>query len=422
MSSLRSNAVMTIVAGAMMGFLVCAPFARAQQSPLTEQHLAQVNSLFQRNNLSNGYVAFDSYGRVELKGEYGDEREVDAGFSLAQTVVGVKWVSPVTPENIRVKEWEKRIGSLFSRARVLKPEARADAPPGPIRNRYALVVGVGKFKFGINSLAYSTRDAESFYQFLTDSRRGQFQRENVIFLTDENATRANVAAALDRIKGIAESDDLVTVYMSSHGTPPDKRGAVNIVTYDAEIKPRERIWHTSITEEMLKDFIDGTRAKRLVMILDTCYSNGAYRAVPGFLPPGGKSLGADEDEGYGLSRDYGKRLLGAKDIVLEDEPAKASAKGIPPADNDGWGKVLIGASGSGERSWESDNLKNSIFTYYFVNGLNRYNGSVQSAFYDAKRLVPQRVRQEKGSDIDQNPQVMATNPNWNMQLAQRNTR
>lgn len=405
-----------------MGFLVCAPFARAQQSPLTEQHLAQVNSLFQRNNLANGYVAFDSYGRVELKGEYGDEREVDAGFSLAQTVVGVKWVSPVTPENIRVKEWEKRIGSLFSRARVLKPETRADAPPGPIRNRYALVVGVGKFKYGINSLAYSTRDAESFYQFLTDSRRGQFPRENVIFLTDENATRANVAAALDRIKGIAESDDLVTVYMSSHGTPPDKRGAVNIVTYDAEIKPRERIWHTSITEEMLKDFIDGTRAKRLVMILDTCYSNGAYRAVPGFLPPGGKSLGADADEGYGLNRDYGKRLLGAKDIVLEDEPAKASAKGIPAADNDGWGKVLIGASGSGERSWESDNLKNSIFTYYFVNGLNRYNGSIQTAFYDAKRLVPQRVRQEKGSDIDQNPQVMATNPNWNMQLAQRNAR
>ncbi len=414
--------VPSIVAGALIWLLACVPFARAEQSPLTEQHLAQVNSLFQRNNIARGFVGFDSYGRAELKGEYGDEREVDAAFSLAQTVVGVRWVSPVTPENIRVKEWEKRIGSLFSRARVLKPEPKADAPPGPVRNRYALVVGVGKFKHGINPLAYSTRDAETFYHFLTDARRGQFLPENVIYLTDENATRANVAAALDRIKGVAESDDLVTVYMSSHGTPPDKRGAVNIVTYDAEIKPRERIWHTSITEEMLRDFIDGTRAKRLVMILDTCYSNGAYRAVPGFLPPGGKSLGADADEGYGLNRDYGKRLLGAKDIVFEDEPAKAQAKGIPASGDDGWGKVLIGASGSGERSWESDNLKNSIFTYYFVDGLNRHNGSIQSAFYHAQPLVPRRVRQEKGSDIDQNPQVMATTPNWNMQLAQRRAR
>jgi hypothetical protein len=416
------KAILGITAGLVIWLLASVTLVCAEQSPLTEQHLAQVNSLFRSNNVANGYVAFDSYGRAELKGEYADEREVDAAFSLAQTVVGVRWVSPVTPENIRVKEWEKRIGSLFSRARVLKPEPKGDAPPGPIRNRYALVVGVGKFKYGINSLAYSTRDAETFYQFLTDPQRGQFRPENVIYLTDENATRANVAAALDRIKGVAENDDLVTVYMSSHGTPPDKRGAVNIVTYDAEIKPRERIWHTSITEEMLKNFIDGTRAKRLVMVLDTCYSNGAYRAVPGFLPPGGKSLGADEDEGYGLNRDYGKRLLGAKDIVFEDEPVKAGAKGIPAPENDGWGKVLIGASGSGERSWESDNLKNSIFTYYFVDGLNRYNGSVQSAFYYAKPLVPQRVRQEKGTDIDQNPQVMATHPNWNMQLAQRRAR
>lgn len=406
----------------LAGVLLLTLFAHAghaQQSPVTEQHLAQVNALFQRNNVARGFVAFDRYGRMELKGEYEDEREVDAAFSLAQTVVGVRWVSPVTPENIRVKEWERRIGSLFSRAGALKPTPRGDVTPGPIRNRYALIVGVGKFKYGINSLAYSTQDAQAYYQFLVDPRRGQFQRENVIFLTDENATRANIAAALDRLRRLADSDDLVTVFMSSHGTPPDKRGAVNIVTYDAEIKPRERIWHTSITEDMLKEFIDGLRARRLVMILDTCYSNGAYRAVPGFLPPGGKSLGADDDEGYGLNPDYSKRLLGSKDIVLEDTPVASAGEAARTPDNDGWGKVLIGASGSGERSWESDKLQNSVFTYYFVEGLNRYNGSVENAFNHAKPLVPQYVRQEKGNDIEQNPQVMSTHSNWNMRLTGR---
>jgi uncharacterized caspase-like protein len=33
--------------------------------------------------------------------------------------------------------------------------------------------------------------------------------------------------------------------------------------------------------------------------------------------------------------------------------------------------VLIGASGPGEQSWESDALNNSIFTYYYLDGLNR---------------------------------------------------
>jgi uncharacterized caspase-like protein len=79
--------------------------------------------------------------------------------------------------------------------------------------------------------------------------------------------------------------------------------------------------------------------------------------------------------------------------------------------------VLIGASGPGEQSWESDSLNNSIFTYYYLDGLNRHNGSVQQAFQYSKPLVYQRVKQEKGGDIDQNPQVIATNQNWNMQLS-----
>ncbi len=202
-------------------------------------------------------------------------------------------------------------------------------------------------------------------------------------------------------ESMAEPDDLVTVYMSSHGTPPEKFGGVFIVTYDSEVKPRERIWHTSITETMLKDFIEGLRARRLVMILDACYSNGAYRKVPGFLPPGGKSLGASDAEGYGISKEYGKRLLGAKDIVLEEAPSKPKAKPKSAVDSrsESCGKVLIGASGPGEQSWESDSLNNSIFTYYFLHGLNRNNGSVQNAFYYAKPLVPQRVKQEKGADV-----------------------
>ncbi len=394
--------------------------AQVDTTPVTAQHLQIINSAFARNGLAAGRVEFDSFGRVELKGEYVDEPEVDRAFSLAQVVVGVKWVSPVTPENIRVKTWEKKLGNLFARANVLQPTTRDGSMPGPIRNRYALVVGVGHFKFGIQSLEYAGRDAMAFYQFLTDPRRGQFRPENVTFLTEENATRSNIALALDRLRKVAEEDDLVTVYMSSHGSPPDKKGAVNIVTYDTETKPRERIWYTSITEEMLKEFVEGMRAKRLVMVLDTCYSNGAYRAVPGFLPPGGKSLGADDKEGYGISKEYSRRVLGgAKDLVFEDDkPRAAIAKSIGGGAVEPYGKVLIGASGSGEQSWESENLRNSIFTYYFVDGLNRYGGSVQQAFNYAKPRVASRVKQEKGQDIDQNPQAIATLPNWDMRLAQ----
>ncbi len=395
----------------------------AAESPVTESHLSEINSLFRSNFVPKGFVEFDQYNRVVLRGEYTDEKEVDKAFSLAQTIVGVKWVSPVTPENIKVKEWEKRLGGLFGRAAILTPRV-SDGVPGPVRNKYGLVVGVGKFKVGkINPLQYSVRDAGSFYNFLVDPNKAAFPKQNVYFLVDQNATRANIAMYLDGIKKVAGPDDLVVIYMSSHGTPPDKNGGVNIVTYDTEVQPRERVWQTSVTEIMLKDFVENLRAKRLVMILDTCYSNGAYRAVPGFLPAGGKSLGVgDEDEGYGVSKTYGKRLLGSKDIVLEDEPRPKASSAKSLDSQDGYGKVLISASSAGEKSWESDTLHNSVFTYYFVDGLGRSQGSVKDAFNYAKPLVSQKVKQEKGADIEQTPQAMATNTDWNMRFIQRPNR
>lgn len=396
--------------------LAAAQWAGAQaSSPVGSVHLAEVRAQLANAGLNNAQIELDGQGRIQLKGSYEDEREVDRAFSIAQTVVGVRWVSPVTPEDIKVKEWERRLGSLFSRAAVLTPPTTG--APGPVRNRYAMVVGVGRFKYGINPLAYAMNDATSFRQFLVDPNRGRFPPGNVLTLVNEAATRQALLDGLAWLTSVAGQDDLVVVYISSHGSPPDKRGAVNVVTYDSEIKPRERIWHTSLTEEALRDFVSNLKAERLVMVLDTCYSNGAYRAVPGFLPPGGKSLGASDEEGYGISSESGKRVFGAKDLVLDASPASAQSKTLRIGDTDNaWGKVLIGASGAGERSWESDQLRSSIFTWYFLDGLKRNGGSVQTAFYQAKPLVYQRVRSEKGADIEQSPQVLATKPDWNMRL------
>lgn len=391
------------------------PGAAMAQSAVTDAHIQQVNQLFAQNGVPNGRVVLDSHGRLELKGDYEDEFQVDRAFSLAQTVVGVKWVSPVTPENIKVKEWEKKLGSLFSRAAVLQPGVRGEGPVGPIRNRYGLVVGVGKFKSGITPLQYAVRDANLFYRFLLE--QAGFTKNNTYFLADQNATSSNVVRYLNGIRNAATEDDLVVVYMSSHGTPPDKFGGVYIVTYDTEVKPRERVWHTSVAESALKDFVENLKARRLVMILDTCYSNGAYRAIPGFLPPGGKSLGVgDADEGYGVSTAQGKRLFGAKDIVLEDQPRKGTATEKSLGSQESYGKVLISASSAGEKSWESDQLRNSVFTYYFVDGMKRHDGSVKEAFDYSKPRTLQRVQQEKGAEITQTPQAMATNENWNMKV------
>jgi Caspase domain len=411
------------LAGTAVGCLILAAMAMAQvsMSPVHSAHLQRIRELLRANGLIRAEVALDNRGRVELQGAYENEPEVDRAFSLAQTVVGVRWVSPVTPERIRVRAWMSCLENLFAGRQCDRPAGRnepsetsSDVPPGPPREKYALIVGVGRFHDPtIQSLKYSAKDAGDVYRYMVSPSGGNFPAAAVVLLDDASATRPAVVAALDRIKAKAGPDDLVFVYLSSHGTPPDKFGGVHLVTYDAVVKPREQVWQTSLSEDILRSFIQGVRAKRLIIVLDACYSNGAYARVPGFLPQGGKSLESDEQEGYGQSRLYmAQRLLGMKDLVSEASAGPAS----PGAVRGGWGKVLISASDAGERSWESDVLKNSIFTHYFLDGLVRTRGSVKAAFEYSRPLVRQQVQREKGHDTMQTPQVTPSRPEWDISV------
>lgn len=370
-----------------------------------------IESLFAENGLNDASVSFDRSGRVELKGSYKDMKDVNLAFSLAQTVVGVKWVSPVVPENIKVKEWEKKLSSLFPTKDKIQPSGSIDSkPPGPIERKYALVIGLGKFKEReITPLEYAEEDAKDFYNYLINPKGGNFRKENVSLLINEKATRDNIVNALDTVRNKAKENDLVILYFSTHGTPPGPFGGVHMVTFDSVVKPRQAIWETSITDEMLRDFINGIKTKRLIVVMDACYSNGAYKQVEGFLPPGGKSLGVEDEEGFGNSRSFmAKRLLGSKDIVLDDEDTPTSgSKG-------GWGKVLFSASDAGEKSWESDVLKHSFFTYYFLEGTKKY-GDIKQAFEYAKPKVTTSVRKEK--DAEQHPQVVADRREWNIAIS-----
>lgn len=391
-------------------------------SPITDQHLNHINNEFRKNGIKNGYVVIEEKGRLELKGSYENEQEVDLAFSIAQTIVGIRWVSPVTPEFIKVKEWEKKISSFFpttdGKVKTYRPVS--DEAPGPVKNRFAMIAGVAKYQNPkINQLKYTTNDARSFYDYIVSPQGGAFSKQNVFYYENEHATRANIVNALNHIKSKADEDDLVILYLSSHGTPPDKYGGVHVVTYDTQVEPRHMVWSTSLSNDIMKDFIQNLRAKRLVVIMDTCYSNGAYSNIPGFLPPGGRSLGIEEEEGFGLSKEFmSKNLLGARDLMVEDAPRPVAKGGSKASSNENeWGKVLISASGSGEKSWESDALRHGFFTKNFVDGLNRYNGRVKDAFFYTKPIVTQQVKHEKGIEIEQNPQIVADRKNSNLPLS-----
>lgn len=400
-----------IIAKAVLLLLLSAALAQGAntQLPIKPQQISMIESLFRENGLLEAHAGIDAYGRIRLEGAYENKKAVDLAFAISQAVVGVNRVSPVIPENVKVKEWEKKIEELFKR-RPKTAVKETEAPSPVTATKYALLVGVSRFKEPRISLQYAKSDAVAFYNYVT-SPQGGFPKENATLLTDEEATKSNIEHALEEIEDRSTRDDLVLVYFSSHGTPPYTDGVVHVVTYDTVLS-RTSAWNTSISGERIRGFIERTKAKRIVVILDTCYSSGAYRNVSGFQSVGGKSIDLFE-ESYGTPAALlGKSMLGSKDIVLEDD----SGKGLPPSSKNPWGIVLLSASDTGEKSWESDNLKKSFFTYYLLEGLKR-DGNVRDGFFYAKPRVIEGVKKEK--EADQHPQVVASRPEWDIAVGAR---
>jgi hypothetical protein len=98
--------------------------------------------------------------------------------------------------------------------------------------------------------------------------------------------------------------------------------------------------------------------------------------------------------------------------VLETDASAAAPSAVG-----GWGKVLISASDAGERSWESDQLRNSVFTRYLIEGLRANRGYVKEAFDYARPLVRDQVKREKGGELEQNPQLTPNRRDWNMSIS-----
>jgi uncharacterized caspase-like protein len=350
-------------------------------------------------NLPDARISQGDDGRITLAGSYRNRAEVLTAFSIAQQVVGVRWVAPTTPENIRYpfdNALSKMCQALGTCGGATKPAPAAPAaPPRPTSGaggqRWGLVVGVGEFGNLSRDqwLQYTVRDAQLMHAYLIDPNGAAFPRANVTLLTNAQATRGAIEAAMDRIAAAAGPDDIVVLYMSSHGTPPNDRGTMQLITYDTVLSPRQQSFLTSLPDDKVADFAQRLGQTRLVVILDTCYSGAAFEKVPGFLATGAKNLRLEEERStvVGLS---GKSLrgmaTGAKDLRFEDEQA-------PPPPNQG-PRVLMSASGANEKAWESQRLEQSFFTHHLVQALRR-EPDIERAYLAAKPTVSAEVLREK---------------------------
>jgi uncharacterized caspase-like protein len=138
--------------------------------------------------------------------------------------------------------------------------------------KYAVVVGVSKYKFhegGLNDLRYADADARSISDFLR-TRQG-FADDELELLQNENATVENVRAALNMFLRRARENDLIFVFIASHGAQ-DRFDPKNLYLILQDTKVSD-MPNTALKMSELQDlFSNRLRARQLVMVIDACHS------------------------------------------------------------------------------------------------------------------------------------------------------
>jgi WD40 repeat protein/uncharacterized caspase-like protein len=168
---------------------------------------------------------------------------------------------------------------------------------------YIIAVGINEYANPQYNLKYAVADAQSFGDELRTrlSQVAQFERVEVVPLINENATKANIISALQRLAGVpgppslkagpldqlkrAQPEDIVIIYFAGHGTAQAQR--FYLIPHDLgyagdRTKLNEpglqTILQHSVADVELEEAVEGLDAGHLLLIIDACNSGQALEA------------------------------------------------------------------------------------------------------------------------------------------------
>lgn len=167
----------------------------------------------------------------------------------------------------------KQGGVKFTKVQDLDPNSKP--LNRPVKQKWAVVIAVGKFKDKrMNNDQSVDKAAKDFYQYLISPKGGRFDEDHVKFLRNDDATTQNIANSLSPswLGTLAGPDDLVVVYIATQGFPTTD-GNTWLCTYNCAL---DNIYGSCFSmQSIMKSLKDHVKSDRIVLILDSPYSGSA---------------------------------------------------------------------------------------------------------------------------------------------------
>src|SRR5208337_4447820 len=199
-------------------------------------------------------------------------------------------------------------------------------------NKWAILVGANEYDDStFNSLRFSVDDVKDLRGILIEPKRGGYDDDKTVLLTDGSQknslpTRSNIMSRLSSVAKTAETEDTILFAFSGHGM--EENGSSYLLPADAQAGI---LMDTAIEVKWIKKTLSESPARAKIMILDACHA-GAMK---------GKAESGEMTEGF------------SKETL--DLPE---------------GFALLSSCKLHESSYEWDEKKHGVFSFFLCEGLN----------------------------------------------------
>jgi WD40 repeat protein len=233
---------------------------------------------------------------------------------------------------------------------------------GEYNNKYAIVIGISKYKNlnsnsnnKIKNLKYADKDAKNFSDFLKDDKYSG-GNWNIKLLVNENATINNIDMTISETLNKANENDLIFIFFSGHARQhPINNDEIYLLSYDFNLDD----YTSGFNYSTLLKRISRCKCKHIISFIDSCHS-------------GGLGLSKGEKSNY-----YDELMEQIKNMKEN--------------------KVFITSCKGNQQSFEDDDFKMGVFTYFLIKGLKGAAKNTKNSQYvmigDLYEYVRENVKQ-----------------------------
>jgi uncharacterized caspase-like protein len=218
-----------------------------------------------------------------------------------------------------------------------------------------ITIGTSEYKDTRYNLNYAVKDAQDLVTLMSTNAAGIYNSVKTKSLLNQDVTATNVEA-LKTFLSASKPDDVVLVFVAGHGVL-DENFDYYFGTHDMDFSaPKLK----GLAYEKLEGILDGIKANKKILIMDTCHSGEIDKEDVFFVEA------TEEKEN---TEDISFRAVGD---AVEEKTSATPTRLAGELFNDlrrGTGSTVISSAGGAEFAMESDQWRNGLFTYCLLNGL-----------------------------------------------------